>query len=54
MLTGWDSPAECEAELKMYLCEYDEKWPTPKLQRIFESALNKYSAGSDWVEQEAR
>jgi hypothetical protein len=39
LLKRWDRPAECEAELRMYLREYDAKWPTPKLESIFEQAL---------------
>src|SRR5215831_18711823 len=39
LLKRWDGQAECEAELKMYLREYDAKWPTPKLEETFEKAL---------------
>ena len=39
VLTHWHSTEKCEAELKMYLREYDGKWPTPKLEQIFENAL---------------
>ena len=39
LVKRWDRPAECEAELKMYLREYDAKWRTPKLEEIFEKAL---------------
>ena len=31
LLKRWDRPAECEAELMMYLREYDSKWKQPGL-----------------------
>jgi hypothetical protein len=40
LLKRWDAPEKCEAELKMYLREYDSKWQTPKLEAIFEQALS--------------
>jgi hypothetical protein len=39
LLKRWDRPTECEKELMMYLREYDAKWSTPKLEKVFEQAL---------------
>jgi hypothetical protein len=45
LLKRWDAPEKCEAELKMYLREYDSKWQTPKLESIFEQAWGEARGG---------
>ena len=40
LVTRWRSDTECLPELRMYLREYDERWNTPKLEAIFDQALN--------------
>jgi hypothetical protein len=45
LVTRWDAPEKCAGELKMYLREYDAKWPTPKLEAVFEQALRNADAG---------
>jgi hypothetical protein len=44
LLKRWDVPEQCEAELKMYLREYDCKWQTPKLEAIYQQALQSVSS----------
>lgn len=45
LLKRWDRPSDCEAELKMYLREYDSKWNQPSLQGIYEQALTSAETG---------
>lgn len=32
---------ECLGELRMYLREYDQRWPSPRLEEIFDQALSE-------------
>ena len=36
----WGRDEECLRELRMYLKEYDRRWSSPKLEQIFDQALN--------------
>jgi hypothetical protein len=40
LLRRWNSPLACEAELLMYLREYDSKWKSPNLEEVYKQALN--------------
>jgi hypothetical protein len=39
LVTRWQGDTEGLRELRMYLQAYDERWPFPKLEDIFEQAL---------------
>ena len=39
LLQRWDHDEESLKELRVYLREYDERWDSPKLERVFDQAL---------------
>jgi hypothetical protein len=41
LVKRWGADEECLRELRMYLKEYDCKWSFPKLEQIFNQALNE-------------
>lgn len=45
LVMRWNEPEKCAAELRMYLREYEAKWPTPKLEAVFKQALESVEAG---------
>ncbi len=40
LIKRWRGDEESLRELRMYLQEYDQRWPFPKLEEIFDQALN--------------
>lgn len=40
LIKRWRGDEESLRELRMYLREYDQRWPFPKLEAIFDQALN--------------
>ena len=40
LIKRWRDDEECLRELRMYLKEYDQRWPSPKLEWLFDQALN--------------
>ena len=40
LVKRWRGDEESLSELRMYLQEYDQHWPFPKLEEIFDQALN--------------
>ncbi|HUE36208.1 MAG TPA: hypothetical protein VMO20_02360 [Candidatus Acidoferrum sp.] len=39
LIKQWRNDDECLRELRMYLKEYDRRWASPKLEEIFDKAL---------------
>jgi hypothetical protein len=39
LIKRWTNDEECLQELRMYLKEYDQRWASPKLEEIFDKAL---------------
>ena len=40
LIKRWRGDEESLRELRMYLQEYDQRWSFPKLEQIFDQALN--------------
>lgn len=40
VIKRWRGDEECIRELRMYMQEHDQRWETPKLEDIFDQALN--------------
>ena len=40
LVKRWHRDEEDVRELRLYLKEYDKKWSSPKLEQIFDQALN--------------
>jgi hypothetical protein len=40
LLKGWRGD-DSLADLRMYLKEYDQRWPSPRLEEIFDHALSE-------------
>ena len=40
LVKRWRGDEESLRELRMYLKEYDERWSFPKLEEVFDQALN--------------
>lgn len=40
LVKRWRGDEECLNELRTYLKEYDQRWSSPKLEQIFDQALN--------------
>jgi len=40
LIKRWRGDEESLQELRMYLCKYDQRWSFPKLEQIFDQALN--------------
>jgi len=40
LIKRWRGDEESLRELRMYLQEYDQRWAAPKLEAIFDQALN--------------
>ena len=43
LIKRWRGDEESLRELRMYLQEYDQRWDFPKLEHIFDQALNEPS-----------
>ena len=43
LIKRWRGDEESLRELRMYLQEYDQRWSFPKLEQIFDQALNDLS-----------
>jgi len=43
LIKRWRGDEESLRELRMYLQEYDQRWDAPKLEAIFDQALNNPS-----------
>jgi len=46
LIKRWRSDKESHRELRMYLQEYDQRWNFPKLEQIFDQALNDRASES--------
>ena len=44
LITRWHNDEDSLQQLRLYLQEYDKTWPAPKLEQIFDQALNDSSA----------